>query len=335
MQMRFALIGCGSIASRHAAQMRKWGRIVAVCDILPERMDIFVKQDGCNAYLTANQLFEKENNLDLVSICTPNHMHAENSIMALHHGVHVLCEKPLALYTVDGIKMIQTAVTNNRSLFVVKQNRYNPPIIALKEAIDSGRLGRIHSFQINCFWNRPAAYYMDNWRGKRDTDGGILYTQFSHFIDVMQWMLGDVKTIHAITQNYMHPDNDIEDAGVIALEMQSGAIGTLNFNVIAFQQNMEGSFTVFGEKGTVKIGGQYLNTLEYQMMEGEPLTVETNNHSSNDYGFYRGSMSNHDRVYADVVHTLQGDECGVAEGDDGLKTISIIERIYKAAGIGI
>jgi len=333
--MRFALIGCGRIAARHAEQMRKWGRIAAVCDIVPERMLTYALADGCKTYSTVDELFKQEKELDLVAICTPNYLHAPQSILALHHGINVLCEKPLAISSNDGLQMIQAAMTNERFLFVVKQNRYNPPVVALRELLLSGQLGPVHSFQINCFWNRPSAYYEDSWRGKRDTDGGILYTQFSHFIDLLSWLLGDVKNAKSITRNFMHPEIDIEDAGVVCMEMASGAIGTMHFNINAYQQNMEGSLTIFAENGTVKIGGQYLNTLEYQLTNVEPVKINIQNNPSNDYGFYKGSMSNHHRVYEDVVRTINGEDCGVAEGLAGLKTIQIIEMIYHAAGISI
>lgn len=331
MQLKFALIGCGRIAERHAEQMRKWGQIVAVCDIIPDRMEAYARQDGANTYPTIDQLLAVERNLDLVVICSPNFLHAPQSIMALDHGFHVLCEKPLSINTNDAKNMIRSAEANNKSLFVVKQNRYNPPVKALKQLINSGHIGKINSFQINCFWNRPEAYYQDSWRGKRNMDGGILYTQFSHFIDLMAWMLGEVKSTHALTANYLHPQIEIEDAGVICFEMQSGAIGTMHFHVNAFQQNMEGSFTIFAEKGTIKIGGQYLNTLEYQMYDGEKIIPEPSTGTANDYGFYQGSMSNHHLVYEDVVKTLLGEDRGVADGLEGLKSVDIIEQIYRSA----
>jgi predicted dehydrogenase len=331
MHLKFALIGCGRIAERHAEQMRKWGQIAAVCDIIPERMEAYARQDGSNTYTSTDQLFAHELNLDLVVICSPNYLHAVHSITALNHGFHVLCEKPLSISSADAKNMIQAADENKKSLFVVKQNRYNPPVKALKNLITSGKIGKINSFQINCFWNRPNAYYKDSWRGNREMDGGILYTQFSHFIDLLIWMLGDVKSTHALTANYLHPHIEIEDAGIICFEMQSGAMGAMHFHVNAYRQNMEGSFTIFAEKGTIKIGGQYLNTLEYQMLEGKPIHTEPSTATANDYGFYQGSMSNHDLVYADVVKTLHGEDRGVADGHEGLKSVEIIEEIYRSA----
>jgi UDP-N-acetyl-2-amino-2-deoxyglucuronate dehydrogenase len=331
MHLKFALIGCGRIAERHAEQMRKWGQIAAVCDIIPERMEAYARQDGSNTYISIDHLFAHELNLDLVVICSPNYLHAAHSIMALNHGFHVLCEKPLSISTKDAKNMIQAANENKKSLFVVKQNRYNPPVMALKHLITSGKLGKINSFQINCFWNRPDAYYKDSWRGNREMDGGILYTQFSHFIDLLMWMLGDVKSTHALTANYLHPQIEIEDAGVICFEMQSGAMGTMHFHVNAYRQNMEGSFTIFAENGTIKVGGKYLNTIEYQTLEGETIHTEASTATANDYGFYQGSMSNHHLVYADVVKTLCGEDRGVADGHEGLKSVEIIEQIYRSA----
>jgi UDP-N-acetyl-2-amino-2-deoxyglucuronate dehydrogenase len=276
---------------------------------------------------------QQEKELDLVSVCTPNALHAEQSIQILEAGIHVLCEKPMAISVEDCERMIAASDKAKKHLFIVKQNRFNVPIAELKQIIDEGRLGKIVDVQLNCFWNRNNKYYeSSDWKGKKELDGGTLFTQFSHFIDLLYWMVGDVKNIHAITKNFMHQGIiDFEDSGVIALEFENGSIGTVNYTVNSFEKNMEGSITVFGEKGTVKVGGQYLNTLEYQNIENYKMETVFETKPANDYGYYQGSMSNHDKVYDNVVDVLKNNGTVATNGFEGLKTVEIIERIYKAA----
>ncbi|MBK8520054.1 MAG: Gfo/Idh/MocA family oxidoreductase [Chitinophagaceae bacterium] len=328
MKLSFAIIGCGRIAKRHAEQMIKHGSLVAVCDTIPEKADEMAALFGAKAYYDIEAMLQLETGVDLIAICTPNGLHASQSIKALEAGHHILCEKPLCIAAEDGKKMIAAAERSVKKLFVVKQNRYNPPVAFLKDLLVNGKLGKIYSFQINCFWNRPEAYYTD-WRGSKDLDGGTLFTQFSHFIDLLYWLLGDVAAVQSISQNFAHPAIAFEDSGIVAFEMQSGAIGSLNYTVNSFENNMEGSFTVFAEKGTVKIGGQYLNELEYCNVAGIEKTDLPTGNPANGYGFYSGSMSNHDKVYENLVIALSDDTHEFASAEEGLKTVEIIEKIYN------
>ena len=307
--------------------MVKHGRLTAVCDIIPEKADELATAFNAKAYYSLDKLLAGEKGLDMVSICTPNGLHAPQSIKALEAGINVLCEKPLCISSIDGMKMIEAAAKANKKLFVVKQNRYNPPVVFLKELITGGRLGKIYSFQVNCFWNRPADYYT-GWKGTMDMDGGTLFTQFSHFIDLFYWLLGDVADVRSVTKNFAHPQIAIEDTGIVLIEMKNGAIGTLNYTVNSFDKNMEGSFTVFGEKGTVKIGGQYLNELEYCNVAGLEQPQLPKGNPANAYGFYQGSMSNHDKVYKNLILALQDEDHEFADAAEGLKTVEIIEKIY-------
>ncbi len=328
MNTTFAIIGCGRIAKRHAEQMIKHGRLVAVCDIIPEKADELAFKYSAKAYYSIDELLQAEPDLNLVAVCTPNGLHAAHAVKSLQAGHHVLCEKPLCIAVEDGKMMIDAAEQAGKKLFVVKQNRYNPPVAFLKDLISNGKLGKIYRFQINFFWNRPAAYYID-WKGNKALDGGTLFTQFSHFIDLLYWLLGDVAAVQTISKNFAHPSIEFEDTGIVAFEMQSGAIGSLNYTVNSFEKNMEGSFTVFAENGTVKIGGQYLNELEYCNVAGvEKSNLPTGN-PANGYGFYQGSMSNHDKVYENLMVALEDDTHEFASAEDGLKTVEIIERIYK------
>ena len=328
MSLNFAIIGCGRIAKRHAEQMIKHGKLVAVCDIIPEKADELALEYRAKAYYTIEELLQAETDINLVAICTPNGLHATHSQKALQSGNHVLCEKPLCIAAEDGKMMITAAEKGGKKLFVVKQNRYNPPVAFLKDLIANGKLGKIYSFQINCFWNRPEVYYT-HWKGTKTLDGGTLFTQFSHFIDLLYWLLGDVAAVKTITKNFAHPSIEFEDTGIVAFEMQSGAIGTLNYTVNSFEKNMEGSFTVFAENGTVKIGGQYLNELEYCHVAGIEKPDLPIGNPANGYGFYQGSMSNHDKVYENLIKALADDKHEFASAEDGLKTVEIIEKIYN------
>ena len=328
MSLRFAIIGCGRIAKRHADQIIKLGKLVAVCDTNEEKCNEFTTNYNAQPYYSIDELLEHGNNFDVVSVCTPNGLHAHHSILALKAGLHVLCEKPLCINVDDAKKMVNKAFETGKKLFVVKQNRYNPPIVFLKQLIDEQKLGKILSFQINCFWNRPEAYYVD-WKGKKDLDGGTLFTQFSHFIDLMYWILGDVANVKSISKNFLHPSIEFEDSGVVLFEMKNNAIGTLNYTVNSFANNMEGSITVFGEKGTVKVGGQYLNELEYCNVKDIEFPLLPKGNAANGYGFYQGSMSNHDKVYENLIEALQNPSHDFATAEEGLKTVEIIQKIYS------
>lgn len=330
MTTKFAIIGCGRIGRRHAEQINKVGKLVAVCDIVYENAAELAELYDSNLYLDIDELLYNEPDVDVVSICTPNGLHAIHSIKALAANKHVLCEKPLCIKLNDAKDMLHAAQLADRKLFVVKQNRYNPPVVAVKKLLNEFRLGKILSFQINCFWNRPNSYYYNTWKGSRKMDGGTLYTQFSHFIDLLYWFLGDVKTVKSVLKNFEHRVLEIEDSGVVIIEMLNGAIGTLNFTVNSFKKNMEGSFTIFGEQGTVKIGGQYLNELEYQCISGGCIEALPAGNPANAYGFYQGSMSNHDKVYENLICALQDSNHEFASAFEGMKTVEIIEKIYAS-----
>jgi UDP-N-acetyl-2-amino-2-deoxyglucuronate dehydrogenase len=330
--VNFAIVGCGRIAQRHAKIIAETARLVAVCDVkFGKAMDIMRQYPSAAAYSSIGQMLSAESTIDVVVVCTPNGLHAQHTIEFLKAGKHVICEKPMALRSSDCWKMIDAEAVSGKKVFVVKQNRFNPPVVALRQAIDKGLLGRVVSIHVNCFWNRPNSYYSESdWKGTIDLDGGTLYTQFSHFVDLMVWLFGDVQKVRGFAGNYLHKSIGFEDAGVAALEFNSGAIGSINYTVNSYGKNMEGSLTVFGEKGTVKIGGQYLNTLEYQNIEGCKLECEESA-PPNDYGFYQGSMSNHDKVYQNVFAVLSCGESNSTSSVEGLKTVRLIEQIYSCS----
>lgn len=330
--IKFAIVGCGRIANRHAEHITKIGELVAVCDIVPENAEKLHSLYGAKQYSNLEEMLTNHPEVDLVSICTPNGLHASHSISCLRSGKHVLCEKPMALSVHDCGEMIKEAEKANKRLFIVKQNRFNPPVAALKKVLEEGKLGAISSVQLNCFWNRNKEYYENSWKGTRDLDGGTLYTQFSHFIDLLYWLIGDVKEVSAFTGNYNHQGMiDFEDTGVVVLKFYNGTIGTIHYTVNSFAKNMEGSLTIFGEKGTVKIGGQYLNELEYQKIEGYEIKDLPPGNPANNYGQYQGSMSNHDLVYNNISEVLTSKGVIATNGFEGLKTVEIIDKIYSAA----
>ncbi|MCX6274294.1 MAG: Gfo/Idh/MocA family oxidoreductase [Bacteroidetes bacterium] len=331
--LRFAIIGCGRIAERHAEHIEHLAQLVAVCDKKPERAKMFGDKHNCPYFNSVDEMLAAVKNIDIVSVCSPNGLHAEHSIKALNAGFSVLCEKPMATSSRDCERMMQTAEKANKRLFVIKQNRFNPPLAKLKEIVDEGRLGKILSVQLNCFWNRNDEYYSNSdWKGKKLLDGGTLFTQYSHFVDLLYWIVGDVKNVHAFTGNFMHKHNvEFEDTGAVILEFYSGAIGTINYTVNSYKKNMEGSITIFGEKGTIKVGGQYLNVLEYQNIEGYEIKDLPESGKANDYGFYQGSMSNHDKIYENVIDVFSNNAAVTTSALDGLKVTQIIEKIYEAA----
>ena len=333
LAVTFSIIGCGRIAERHAEHIAKIGKLVSVCDIDKSGADMFAKKSGAKAYYEIDDLLAGEVQADVISICTPNGLHAEHAVKALRSGHHVLCEKPMALTVRDCERMIMESEKAGKKLFIVKQNRFNPPTVEVKRLLDEGRLGKILSVQLNSFWNRNDNYYSTSkWKGTKELDGGALFTQFSHFIDLLYWMFGDIRELHAFVGNANHPKIEIDDHGVVALQFESGPIGTIHFSTNSHTKNFEGSLTIFGEKGTVKIGGEYLNVLEHASIDGYTPPELPRGNTPNNYGTYQGSMSNHDKVYENLVDVLQNGAAISTSGMEGLKTVEIINRIYATGG---
>src|SRR5688500_18400322 len=208
-KIAFGIIGCGRIGSRHAQHIVKNGSLVAACDIIQGNAQKITAEFGGESFDDVDTMLKRKPPLDVIAVCSPNGLHAEHTIKSLKAGYHVLCEKPMALSVHDCGEMIKTAENTNRRLFIVKQNRFNPPVAAIKKAIDEGRFGKIYSIQLSCFWNRNEDYYKNSWKGTKNLDGGTHYTQFSHFIDLLYWMIGDIRTVQAFAGNFHH-NNIIE-----------------------------------------------------------------------------------------------------------------------------
>lgn len=331
MSYRFAIIGCGHIAQRHASCIASVAQLAAVCDIDNARAQALASKYQAAAYTEVTEMLAAVKP-DIVAVCSPNGWHAPHAIECLRSGSHVLCEKPLSINVSDGLQMILAAKEAQRKLLVVKQNRFNPPVQAVKQLLDENALGLIRSFEVNCFWNRPAAYYNGGWKGSLELDGGTLFTQFSHFIDLLYWFLGDLGSCTGKRSNFQHKRMiEFEDAGAALLEMANGAIGTINYTINSSGKNMEGSITLFGEKGTVKIGGQYLNELDYFQVEGKEAPVLAASRPANDYGFYQGSMSNHEKVYEQLLEAINNRQHTLVEATEALKTVEMVERIYQSS----
>lgn len=329
MNLKIGIIGCGRIAARHLNNINRVGVLSGLCDI--DKSKAYALCNNTPAFTDLNDMMERTET-NVVAVCSPNGLHCDHTIQALNAGCHVICEKPMALSTEECGRMLSTAERANRRIFVVKQNRFNPPIRKVKRLLETGDLGHVYSAQLNCFWNRNSDYYKEAWKGTRRLDGGTLFTQFSHFIDLLYWMLGDVEEICAFGANFSHTEcTEFDDTGVVALRFASGTLATINHTINAYGKNMEGSITLFAENGTVKIGGQYLNELEYQSSDKFLISGLPEGKPPNQYGHYVGSMSNHSEVYDNIHAVLCNNAQVTTSGYEGLKTVEIIERIYKAA----
>ncbi|MEJ8816983.1 Gfo/Idh/MocA family protein [Lacibacter sp. H407] len=330
---RFLLVGCGTIGQRHAALAAEKGVLVAVCDINETKAKAFSAKYNCYGYTSIKEMLKNEE-AEALLVCTPNGLHATHSISGLKAGVHVLCEKPMAISSVDCKRMINAAAKAKKHLLIVKQNRLNPPVAAVKNLLAKNKLGKIYSIQVNCFWKRGAKYYQQSdWRGTKALDGGVLFTQFSHFIDLLYWFFGEVKTVKGFTANVAHQLLiEVEDTGVFSFVTNTGVPGTLHYSTNTKNKNYEGSITILAEKATIKIGGSYLNTIEYQ----EPVLIDvaklTAGNDANQYKGYQGSMNNHARVYDAFIRVIAGKQRNYVSGEEGIHSVKMIEQFYKAGG---
>lgn len=331
-KIRFGIVGFGNIGRRHANHIinNPSTELISVCDINTAVKE-HIPSDA--SYHTQYEEMLKDNSIDVVSICTPNYLHEPHAVAALNAGKHIVVEKPMAMNVAECDRIIAAGEQSRKIIFAVKQNRYNPPVQAVKELIEDNRLGKIYMIQVNCFWNRGDSYYSQgNWRGTKDKDGGCLFTQFSHFIDILYYLNGTVENVEGWINNFAHKHNtQVEDTGSFVLHASNDSIINFNFTTCSYNRNMEGSITIFAEKGTVKIGGQYLNTIEYQQIDGVALPDINITAKSNDYGLYQGSMSNHDKVIQNVVDVLHYDKKVMTSAAEGREVIKIIEEMYRKA----
>jgi len=330
--IKFAVIGQGHIGKRHAEMIRRNpdSELVAVCDVL-EKEQVGLA-DITEAYFTDyNELLAANLDIDVINICTPNGYHAEYAIKALKAKKHVVLEKPIALTKVDAESILFKSLEMSRHVFCVMQNRYSPPSIWLKELVDNNTLGDIYIVKLDCYWNRDDRYYTrKNWHGDAKLDGGTLFTQFSHFIDIMYWLFGDIQNIRGNFADFSHKDlTDFEDSGIITFDFVNGGMGNLNYSTSVWDTNLESSITIIGSKGTVKVAGQYMNEVTYCHIKDYVMPELAPSNPPNDYGLYKGSAQNHHYVIENVIEKLTDKGNITTNVLEGLKVVDIIERVYS------
>ena len=336
-KIKFAIVGCGHIGNRHAAMIRENGEceLVALCDTRPKE-ETGNETNSIPYYHDIEMMLNEVQDIEVVCICTPNGLHSKQAILCLSNKKHVVIEKPMGLTKVECENIIFKALNVSRQVFCVMQNRYSPPVKWLKEIVSEGRLGDILTVEINCYWNRDDRYYFKNgehhkWHGIKDLDGGTLFTQFSHFIDILYWVFGDVENIHTRLRDFLHTHStDFEDSGIVSFDLVSGGIGSFVFSTAVWDKNMESSITVIGSQGTLKIGGQYMDKVVYCNIKDYEMPQLDAVNPPNDYGQYKGSAANHHYLIQNVVDVLKDRKETTTNALEGMKVVDIIERIYAA-----
>lgn len=339
-KIKFAVVGCGHIGKRHASMIigNDSCELVALCDIKPkENLGI----EGYNSavfFSSIEEMLASDLEYDVVAIATPNGWHEEHALKSLEKEKHIIVEKPMALTKAGAERIVFKSLQKQKKVFCVMQNRYSPPSVWLKELLESGSLGKIFMVQVNCYWNRDDRYYKPDsktgrpgtWHGTKDLDGGTLYTQFSHFIDLMYWYFGDIANIQARFGDFAHEKStDFEDSGFVSFDFLNGGMGVLNYSTAVWNKNLESSITVVAEKGSLKVGGQYMNEVEYCHIEDYEMPELAESNPPNDYGPYKGSAANHHYVYENIVEVLKDGKAITTNALEGMKVVDIIERIYQ------
>lgn len=331
-KIRFAVVGCGHVGKRHAEMIARHpeAELVALCDVR-SRAETGADAYDVPYYQDLNAMLAAEPGIEVVNVCSPNGLHATHCLAALQHGRHVVCEKPMALSKSECEAVLYKALQAHRAVFGVMQNRYSPPSQWLKSVVDQGLLGEVHVVQVNCYWNRDERYYRPgSWKGTADLDGGTLFTQFSHFIDILYWLFGDITDIQGKFADFNHQElTAFEDSGLVNFRFLNGGLGGLNYSTSVWDKNLESSMTIIGSRGSVKIGGQYMDKVEHCHIQGYTMPELAPTNPANDYGAYKGSANNHSYIIDNVVDTLRGRNTMTTNALEGLKVVEIIERIYE------
>ena len=332
-EFKVALVGCGRISKNHFDALRKVEglTISAVCDIVPERAEAAGAQEGVAAFTSYEDMLQRAD-CDIVSVCTPSGLHAAQGALAARAAKHVITEKPMAITLGQADDLVKACDDAGVFLFVVKQNRLNPPIQLLRRAVDKGRFGRIFLANTTVRWQRPQDYYdAAPWRGTWEFDGGAIMNQASHYVDLIQWLVGPVESVMAKTATQARRI-EAEDSGVALLKFRSGALGVIEVNVLTYPRNLEGSITILGEKGSVKIGGTAVNRVEHWLFadydDDDKLVDSANTNPPNIYGF------GHEGYYRNVLAVLRGEAQPQTDGRAGRKSLELILGIYESAKIG-
>ena len=333
-RIRFALVGCGRIAQNHIAAMANLSdrvEVSAVCDVDPAALRAAAEKTRAKPYTSLGALLA-ESEADIVALATPSGLHAEQAVQIAESGRHVMTEKPMATRWHDGKRMVQACDAAGVRLFVVKQNRHNATLRLLKRAIDKGRFGRIYMVAINVFWMRPQSYYESaRWRGTWEFDGGAFMNQASHYVDLLDWLIGPVESVQAYTGTLAR-DIEVEDTGVANIRWRTGTLGSVNVTMLTYPKNLEGSITIIGERGTVRVGGVAVNEIQHWEFEApDPDDDEVKSASyqtTSVYGF------GHPAYYANVINVLRGEAEPDTDGREGLKSLEVLVAIYRSARDG-
>ncbi|HGF7231864.1 TPA: Gfo/Idh/MocA family protein, partial [Vibrio cholerae] len=329
-KIKIAVVGCGRISKNHFGsieQLNSEFELVAVCDNNQQVLSEHQERYKVPGYLSIDDLLESEK-LDLVTLCTPSGLHASQAIKAANAGVHVITEKPMATKWEDGLAMVKACDEAGVRLFVVKQNRRNSTLQLLKRAVAEKRFGKIHMVHLNVFWTRPQEYYdRAKWSGTWDMDGGAFMNQATHYVDLMHWLIGPVESIHAMTST--HRDIEVEDTGVVNIKWRNGALGSMAVTMCTYPNNLEGSITILGEKGTVRIGGVAVNEIqEWNFSESKDYDqdiAQANYQTTSVYGF------GHPPYFKNVADVLRGLAEPETDGREGLKSLELLISIYRSA----
>jgi len=332
-EFKIALVGCGRISKNHFEALRKVESLTltAVCDIVPERARAAADQEGVQCFTSYEEMLRNAD-CNVVSVCTPSGLHSVQGALAARAGKHVITEKPMAITLGQADELVRACDDAGVFLFVVKQNRLNPPIQLLRRAVDKGRFGRIYLANTTVRWQRPQDYYdAAPWRGTWEFDGGAIMNQASHYVDLIQWLVGPVESVMAKTATQARRI-EAEDSGVALLKFRSGALGVIEVNVLTYPRNLEGSITILGEKGSVKIGGTAVNRVEHWLFadydDDDKLVDSANTNPPNVYGY------GHEGYYRNVLAVLRGEAQPQTDGRAGRKSLELILGIYESAKIG-
>jgi len=329
--LRFVVVGLGHIGSRHAETLRLHPEAEWVASIDP---DTRKSREGVPHFASWSDFLAAGIPCEVASIASPNGWHAEQAIAALEEGFHCIVEKPMALKAADVSRMMQVANQTGKSIIGVMQNRYSAPSQYVKSILEAGRLGRIYRVQVDCFWNRDDRYYSGHpWHGDPHMDGGVLFTQFSHFVDMIHWLLGPLEPTWAESFNHKNT-SALDDSGSIAFRFGQGELegrGSFRYSTAVFGKNFESTLSIIGEKGTIKLGGQYMNQVHYAHLDGQEEHPEFPETPANDYGLYQGSAANHHHLIQNAIdHLLRGAPI-TTPASDGLAVVSFIEKAHELA----
>ena len=334
-KLRLALVGCGRIAQNHFAAIRQHEarvELVAVCDVKPEALTAAVAATGAAGFASLDDLLAGSD-ADLVVLATPSGLHSRQAIQVAQAGRHVLSEKPMATKWDEGVAMVRACRDAGVKLFVVKQNRLNATLQLVKRAVDQGRFGRMAMINVNVFWTRPQSYYDDApWRGRWDMDGGAFMNQASHYVDMVDWLVGPVDNVHAYTATLAR-NIEAEDTGVMSLRLRSGALASVNVTLLTHNKNFEGSITLLGERGTVRVGGLAVNKIEH--WEFDTPHADDAEVAEASYGVTSVYGPGHPLYYDNVIKTMRGEAQAQVDGYEGLRSLEVLIAAYRSARDGV